>query len=137
MPWATGPCPAQGQWADMDWRPSPRRSNTTERPKPLQRTRDPPNLGFRRFAISVTVGNLLCVASNRLSSRDGMLGRESDLTLNAKRPRTGDADPQRNANMFEFGKRLGWRLTGGVVTIALGALAAAQAQRQDYVGDAA
>ncbi len=32
--------------------------------------------------------------------------------------------------MMEFGKRLSWRLTGGLVAIALGALAAAQAQRQ-------
>ncbi|MFG0289054.1 MAG: hypothetical protein ACF8CQ_12810, partial [Rhodopirellula sp. JB044] len=33
--------------------------------------------------------------------------------------------------MMEFGKRLSWRLSGGVAAIALGALAAAQAQRQD------
>lgn len=33
--------------------------------------------------------------------------------------------------MMEFGKRLSWRLSGGVVAIALGALAAAQAQRQE------
>lgn len=32
--------------------------------------------------------------------------------------------------MMKFGKRLSWRLTGGLVAIALGALAAAQAQRQ-------
>ena len=35
--------------------------------------------------------------------------------------------------MREFGKRLSWRLTAGLVTIALGALAAAQSQRQDFV----
>ena len=35
--------------------------------------------------------------------------------------------------MMEFGKRLSWRLSGGVVAIALGALAAAQAQRQGMV----
>jgi uncharacterized repeat protein (TIGR01451 family) len=37
--------------------------------------------------------------------------------------------------MMEFGKRLSWRLTGGLVAIALGALAAAQAQRQGLPAD--
>lgn len=34
--------------------------------------------------------------------------------------------------MNDFFKRMSWRLTGGIVTIALGAFAAAQAQKQDY-----
>lgn len=33
--------------------------------------------------------------------------------------------------MMEFGKRLSWRLTGGIAAVAIGALAAAQAQRQN------
>lgn len=37
--------------------------------------------------------------------------------------------------MNDFFKRLGWRLTGGIVTIALGAFAAAQAQRQGIVDE--
>ncbi len=38
--------------------------------------------------------------------------------------------------MMEFGKRLSWRLTGGVAAVAIGALAAAQAQRQELPQDA-
>jgi len=37
--------------------------------------------------------------------------------------------------MNDFFKRLSWRLTGGIVTIGLGAFAAAQAQRQEIVDD--
>ncbi|TWU03290.1 DUF11 domain-containing protein [Neorhodopirellula pilleata] len=37
--------------------------------------------------------------------------------------------------MNDFFKRLSWRLTGGIVTIGLGAFAAAQAQRQEIVDE--